>query len=1040
MKPLRLVMNNFGPYKGKNVIDFSELKSSLYLISGPTGAGKTYIFDAICFALYGQLSGDNRTTEDVRCQYALPDELTSVEFTFEYQKVIYEVHRFPKQIRQSSKRNAEGSYSSVTQNASAILKVAGVERKNKISEVDKQLLEILSLDRNQFKMTMMIAQGDFYKLINASTDERKNIFRKILATGNLADFIKSLGELKKAAEDRVALQTSQINTLRKQLKSDDQGLKKQLEDEMIIYALVKDLVANELTTDKDHLLTLSQLKSDAEKEYERANNEYTSAGFNNDNKKKYDALLLEKDNLEKNSSDIKNRSNLVQASKKAETVIIHHQQLTKSLAAVQQSEKEISKHTDDLKVLRPKLEKSERDYMVAKGGYEQKSGLDLQKKDLEKALKNLERYEKAKLEIEKNTKSIGDYQKSISQETETINKNNLRCQGHRDYAKTFKGVEQKQEIEAKIKETQEAIKKIQSYRKLIDDYGDDEARQSTIHYEAEAALNDYNEAVHKLLDDETRYMASQASVLAANLTIKKPCPVCGSLEHPNPAKPTQGSITEEELKKSKAEVEKNKQNFDFQTKELGKIDVKVADKKARINEIIKDNFTRHTVLLLWKKLIADKENEAAILKTNLDPILQTIKAFTSEQDFVNEWEGKLRRLSEDRVKSLQNSINGLGEKNAANQTLIAEMHDELEGQNQISISQKIASVTANITKIEKGYQDALELFSQLTKKQSSLSGALTSLNDALPRLQSDLDSTKKAFEEALNKSGFKTIEEANASLIEPAVLSKHEIAINNFNLAKHANEENLKAALLAKHNELVVADLNLLKEACDILEQKRNEVSTRHSDLKAKINHNEKLINDIEIIITQILQDSIVASELGKLYQTASGNLAGQTKIDFEVYFQSQIFQKILDVASPKFNRMSDGRYVFARGEAYKKSGKSGLEVSVVDQHSGKVRAASSLSGGESFQASLSLALSFSEVIQVQTGGVELNSMFIDEGFGALDSEKLEKTKKTLFDVGNSSNRLVGIISHVVELANSIPTKIVVTKTDQGSKAEIINE
>lgn len=1040
MKPLKLVMNDFGPYKGRNEIDFTQLKSSLYLISGPTGAGKTYIFDAICFALYGQLSGDNRTTDDVRCQYAEPADLTSVEFVFEYQGINYEILRLPKQMRQSARRNADGNYPLVNQVASAKLSENGVISYTKITEVDNRLKEILSLDRDQFKMTMMIAQGDFYKLINATTNERKDIFRKILNTGSIKDFIDKLDNMKRAAFVRLKTQEENINTLRKQLKSDDTILKKQLEDDVVLYSTIKELVLNELQNDIERRKVLDEYRKQADERLNIATREVTAAKYNNENKTKYDALVVKKEELDKSRGSIQELESKVKLAKAATTVINNFELLEKAKVAQKQTEGEIFKHNQELQSLFHTSERAHMEYRVAKLALEQKEALVAQKQGLEKALRNLKRYEDAQELLKESEKNSQEYSKLLKDEIENAAILNQRYEEHRRKFVAFRGLEQKKEIETTIKASQEALKRLEVLDKEVLEYLNLTKKHQDITDDIESAINERNAFGESFRKFEDRFFASQAGILASKLEKETPCPVCGSTNHPHLAVLASDVLSESDIKKMKSEFETKEKHIEFLVEQAKQMVKNIASLEKSIGKVIDDEFDTDTII----DIVADRklEHQAVIknLNESLQPILTSIKEMSQEEDFAMEWETSKRQESQVRADFYRDKIKLHDEKITASLALINEIGEDIKDRSKDSLNTRLIETINNLVKIDKQYDLALEQTKVLSTKQDRLHGAIKSLKDNLQRLEKDVLNAFESLDKILSASPFTTVDEAKVKQLNEETLEHHQQTIQKFVIESHVNNESLKDALKANHNELKIVDLNVLEDERSALENKRNEAFARYSEVDSKIIFNSGLIKDIEKVVAASAEDSNIAAELESLYATASGNISGQTKIDFEVFYQAQVFQKILDVASPKFNRMSDGRYVFARGESYKKSGKTGLEVSVVDQHSGKVRSASSLSGGESFQASLALALSFSEVIQVQAGGVELNSMFIDEGFGALDAEALEKTKKTLFEVGESANRLVGIISHVEELENSIPTKIVVTKTEQGSKAVIVNE
>ena len=329
---------------------------------------------------------------------------------------------------------------------------------------------------------------------------------------------------------------------------------------------------------------------------------------------------------------------------------------------------------------------------------------------------------------------------------------------------------------------------------------------------------------------------------------------------------------------------------------------------------------------------------------------------------------------------------------------------------------------------------------ELETKEATLNGQLSSLKEQKEKMETKIESLEEELATLLSHSTFESLDDAHLSYLSEEKMKEISDLLLVTKTRLDEIENILKEEQEKGYDTFIPVDITPLNEEATKIEQEKDALLENKTALANQIENNRKeLINIHKIMLeTKSLQEEY--QEINALYKTAKGDLGNANKICFEVYYQQQVFAKVLEVASQKFNQMSGGRYTFARSLATSKKKQSGLEINVIDCQYGNERSASSLSGGESFQASLSLALSFSEVIQAYAGGIELNSMFIDEGFGTLDEDMLRTTEKTLMGISNSTDRLVGIISHIDELQESIPSKIIVTKTDHGSKVRVEND
>ena len=918
MRPLKITMSAFGPYAGEVTLDMQKLgKSGIYLITGDTGAGKTTIFDAISYALYGEASGNYRENTTLRSKYASADTPTFVELEFEYNNEIYKINRNPEYPRPN--KRGEG-FTKQSANAELVMPDGSVI--TKIKEVSAKVEEIIGINKNQFSQIAMIAQGDFRKLLNCETNERSKIFRKIFKTEpyhNIEIKLSSLfNELKRNREKEKSGIEQYINQLK---CNENDTLSLELERAKSGDVLIEDVIklAGEIIN-KD---TLEYTKT--QKNIESINEEIEKI---NSNIKLYENQEATKKAFAEASAQLEElkakRNDCEKAYKSAEAQRERLDDLTKKINLINSK---MPKY-DELKSLENSISEKTQSFEKSNNSLKLKQQeITLLEKEIDEKSKALEEVKGADLLAQK-----------LTVQKEEIKKK----------AEALK--ELKTEID-RCKAEQKNLKNAQSFAKsALDEYG--------------ALENEYNQIYIAFFNE-------QAGIIADELKDGEPCPVCGSTSHPNLARKSENAP-------SQADVE-SAQNL-----------VKKAQEKA------------------------DKARDtASALKSRFDEIAANVKSAAK----------KLFGTDDNVFDDYNSNINALKKEYDCTLALLKTANEKL------NLYQKLDKEIPEIQEKQKSLSDEI---STLNTQKASDEAFISENTKRVTSIKSELD-----FESAdLAKDKLK--EHTNLSNDIKNAIEKSKNAFDDIK-SKYDTQKGTKASLENALKEFKEIDLASLNEKSLKLNEYKKDVDKTAKSLYSRIESNKLLVDNIseKRDILKGYDDKYVW--LKALSETANGDISGKEKITLETFVQMTYFDSIIRKANIRLLTMSDGQYELVRrsdAETLKKN--EGLALDVIDHFNGSSRSVSTLSGGESFMASLCLALGLSDEIQSSNGGIKLDTMFVDEGFGSLDGEALDRALSALTSL-SQGNRLVGIISHVDALRDRIDNKIVITKDRTiGSNAQII--
>lgn len=918
MRPLKITMSAFGPYAGEVTLDMQKLgKSGIYLITGDTGAGKTTIFDAISYALYGEASGNYRENTTLRSKYASADTPTFVELEFEYNNEIYKINRNPEYPRPN--KRGEG-FTKQSANAELVMPDGSVI--TKIKEVSAKVEEIIGINKNQFSQIAMIAQGDFRKLLNCETNERSKIFRKIFKTEpyhNIEIKLSSLfNELKRNREKEKSGIEQYINQLK---CNENDTLSIELERAKSGDVLIEDVIklAGEIIN-KD---TLEYTKT--QKNIESINEEIEKI---NSNIKLYENQEATKKAYAKASSKLEEfktkRNECEKAYKSAEAQRDRLDDLTSKINLINSK---MPKY-DELKSLENSI--NERTQSFEKSN----NLLKLKQQEITSLEKEIDEKSKALEEV----KGADLLVQKLTAQKEEINKK----------AEALK--ELKTEID-RCKAEQKNLKNAQSFAKFaLDEYG--------------ALENEYNQIYIAFFNE-------QAGIIADELKDGEPCPVCGSTSHPNLARKSENAPSQADVESAQNLVKKAQEKADKARDTASALKSRFDEISANVKSAAKKLFGTDD------NVFDDYNSNIKALKKEYDCTLALLKTANEKLNLYKKLDKEIPKIQE-KQKSLSDEISTLNTQKASDEAFISEN------------TKRVTSI-----KSELDFESA-DLAKDKLKEYTSLS---SDIKNTIEKSKNDFDDIK----------------------------------------SKYDTQKGTKASLENALKEFKEIDLASLNEKSLKLNEYKKDVDKTAKSLYSRIESNKLLVDNIseKRDILKGYDDKYVW--LKALSETANGDISGKEKITLETFVQMTYFDSIIRKANIRLLTMSDGQYELVRrsdAETLKKN--EGLALDVIDHFNGSSRSVSTLSGGESFMASLCLALGLSDEIQSSNGGIKLDTMFVDEGFGSLDGEALDRALSALTSL-SQGNRLVGIISHVDALCDRIDNKIVITKDRTiGSNAQII--
>ena len=922
MKPLVLTMSAFGPYAGLEKLELSRLgDAGLYLICGDTGAGKTTIFDAITYALYGRPSGSVRSESMLRSQYAAPDTPTYVELTFSSAGRVYVIRRNPEYERPA--RRGGGT---ATEKASVTLNMPDGRIMTRRDEANAAIEAILGLTREQFSQVAMIAQGDFLRLLLAGTQERMAIFRKIFST-----------EL--------------FERLQQSLRSDANALSRQYEG---LQAGLRQSIGSFSCTDDAPQAEILRLARDGRLPEEDALQAAEA--------------MIRADEMQWNETE----HNLQQTEhdiQEATIRLTRAQEQNRRAQALSQARQELAEAAGELARALEVLGQAKDQVPKAEAMDQQAAGIRATLPQYDQLEDCRRRAADAASEAARLVAEQARFQVEAERLQQVLTENKAQA------ANLSGAAAEVEHAAAEVRAAEETMNRFNAFAVLW----------KRVHA-LEGELAEANERYRQISDRATElhqryvtlnsaFLAEQAGILASRLEEGRPCPVCGSLHHPVRAKLTAQAPSERDVE-----------------------DARQKDEAARKQE--------------------DQAGRAA-----------------------QEINGKLTASREQLVQQAQQLLD------TDNMDAMPAAYKERKAAMTICRDEAVNARTKAAQRAE----HARRLNQQIPlqeKQQAELSARMNTIASALAEKQSaavQLDRQIRMLLAGLPYTGRQEAAAEADRLAGQAAAVRERLRQAE---AQYQAVQTRQATLQGRIRILEVqqqsgapCDEQAERTAQEALILRRKKLQDQHQQLAARLEVNRRMLRSARTQAEEWQQCREKRIWLDALADTANGRLTGKDRIMLETYVQMTCFDHVLRYANTRLMVMTGGQYeLLRRKEAANRQSYSGLELDVLDHYNGTTRSVGSLSGGESFKASLSLALGMSDAIQASAGGVQLDTMFVDEGFGSLDEESLEMALQALSSL-SQGHRLVGLISHVGTLKDRIDRRIVVVKgRSGGSHADIVAE
>ena len=926
MKPLKLTMSAFGSYAGKNVIDFTGQQQGIFLITGDTGAGKTTIFDAITYALYNQTSGGERNGNMMRSQYAQPETETYVELEFLYRGQTYRVRRNPDYKITKTLKNGKIREQKVPHSVELTLPDGTVfpEKKN---ATDAKIIEILGLTADQFSQIVMIAQGDFLKLLYTKSDERKMIFSKLFRTDIYWKIQENLRRKSMEMDERIQENDRAFEQEKSRIiplpESEEIPL-----DELV--ERLRERLKDALKEQNLRRANVEELNKKITK-YEEINKLFVSLEKIRQNGKELEARQVES----------KERRQQIENALKADKVLVAEQQNLRQQQAVEQSVQAIAKMEETLtnnqemfETLKTQLQEVEAE--------QKREAADIQKKmlALEQSFPSYEALQNARSE-EQQAKKVWEDLGKTSEES---------------FHKKEAGI-------AALKEQQKRQEQIVEQTKKNWEQTSLSASESAKHYE------------HMY----EAFLKEQAGILAENLSAGCPCPVCGSTVHPDPAKLSDHAVTElevEQAKKTRAAAEE-KRDLAYAAFEAEKTE------KQKLAQAVE----KEEADFVLAQTIAKQQRKEA------------------EQNYVS-----LQKIAEQiREKLVYPSLAEAKKQYAAMQKALEAAEQEIAKKRQ-----KVSELAEAMNTL-KG-QKLAEEENQKTAKKLAVK-------------------TEKEYAKLLEKSGFVSEETYHLAILPERSrfkLEREEKEYESQCLRQQSEQKLLEKQVSGK----TYTDTTELNEQLKAEKQALKEAEKTYMELHTAYENDRSVLQNCAVYLEKGKKLESEDQVIKSLSKTANGRLSGSAKIDFETYIQRQYFKQIIHEANKRLLTMSNHQFILKLKEEANTGRKTneGLDLSVYSLVTDSERDVKTLSGGESFLAALAMALGLSDIVERSAGAIHPDMMFIDEGFGSLDAQSRQQAIEVLAELAGDS-RMVGIISHVTELKEQIDRKLVVSRTDKGSRA-----
>ena len=1036
MQPKSLQMKNFGPFIDEK-LDFSQLQAGgLFLISGKTGAGKTTIFDGMTFALFGETSGNLRSGKEMRSMFASPTEETSVTFTFEHQRFTYQIQRKPEQTL--AKKRGDGVTNQTAKVQLTIFDAEGKEKKqiSKRTEVDAFIKDLLQLDAKQFFQIMMLPQGEFRNFLIASSNEKERVLRNLFGTEMYQQFNEWLKEQVKAQSKKLEHQQLLASQIMERFEWEEA-------QEVLTVAEGLTLWAQDLEKQQAQLQQLLHKKDQAIQEMKAAQDAFYRA-------KEIENARIEWQGLQEKARELHAKKNEI-AQKKAQlnqlVWALEHQEI------MQQKEERVKEAQQAAQQINETKQQLQEIQQQQVSWQDQRVLIDGIKKKQEAASQKVQRIQQ-QIPLAQRTQAqqeeVAQLEKAAQQQTTELTKINqaqasAKAQAHHltEEIETLRGFQT------------EAVKLVEKWQQAKAQFREAEQKageQQQIH--SELVLEQQQLAaslleLQKTLKQETSLNARmQIARLRLLLEENEPCPVCGSLDHPNTQEHTTYRIediiaSEQRMEQTQEKLTKIQQQVSANQTLQEQATLRISEWQATSVAAQKQVAFAWTTVQQAFATLQPLEHQEVITEETTVAELKKRQSFNQQKAASYEDAQKKHQAVNEKLATLNESYQQVSEqaKKAQEARQLAEgklasLQEQLAGATYEQLQADLAKTNGLLMEYTQQIEADARQEAQINEQQAILSEKLKNLQQFFEEKQAAKTKAEQRLKQRLQEAGMteETMRELIAQAAQTTVLSEE---IKTYEQETVFVQQRL-ALLDAQLKEQAAIDLNQLEADYLQLQTVMEELQQETVRKQEKVNGNQRLFDELQVIYQQNVEELAQLGQLQQLAETINGENIKKTSL--ERYVLQQFLTEILEVANERLARLTRGRYQFELADkvgSYRSS--TGLEIDIYDDNAGQVRRAHTLSGGESFIAALALAISLADVIQQRAGGIEIEALFIDEGFGSLDEESLEMAMEALEMIENEG-RMIGIISHVRELRARILQQVFVETNGSGQSRIRIKE
>lgn len=1056
MKPTKLIISGFGPYADKMPeITFEQFEEKgLFLISGDTGAGKTTIFDAICFALYGETSGSYRDTRNLRSEYAKDGTDSYVDFYFSHQGKDYHVYRQP-QYERPSKRGT----GTINEPEKAVFYCDSDVPVEGVKAVNQAVKNLLHIDVKQFKQIAMIAQGEFWDLLNAKTEERTKILRTIFMTDGYKNIEYKLKErMDASSQRRTETENSVVQYFNDVTTAEDSELLEELVqmqeranrsgsawnlEEML--GLVADIVRED---EKQQEISQESLIHE-EKNLEEKNKALATAETNNELIARLDKLTKEKEALDAKQGSIKRQEMSLQRKKDATySVKPVHDSWTAKRKDISDKKEEIQRAEDKKESAQEKVTNTQ---IAFENALKEEPRIIEMKQLIAQIDEDRDKYS-LRDQLRKEITALLAEGSSFEQRKNRLDLAEKALKEKIDFLAAK--IDKTQNAPVELSETKNADNQAKKLQEDMDQILDIDIPA------LEKKKKAYDSAQNKFAKErecyetarENRQQAEKmlencrAGILAGELADGKPCPVCGSTHHPAPASIPDKSITEEQYNEYVSREEEAQAKKEAALKNAEKTKTAFETSEEQLKESILKCLNSDSLQVVQgeksleelKGMLAEAQiavgQRIAGYETRMIQLEESCRELKkAKADYEKAMVEEIERLNEDRksfVEEKHKNEKSLAEKNASLQSLKTLAYESADQ------AQKIRKKTENeMQAIVHAIETARKEKEEAGQTLAGILSSLETMHDALEKACKDEVKCFDDLNQILEDRKFADIEEFLAYVTSDQKLTSEEKEINEYHSAVKANEIQLAQAKADAEGKVIV-DLEAIQTECSMQKEKTAALRERNSAIASRLAENKKRQSNMVHLqenLENYRRENTIAT---RLYELVRGT-TGKVKITLEQYIQASGFDSIIRAANRRLLPMSDGQYELYRQEtALGRQSNTFLDLEVLDNFTGHRRPVGNLSGGESFKASLSLALGLSDTVSSSLGGIQMEALFVDEGFGTLDRKSIENAMDILVNL-SGTGKLIGIISHREELKENISQQIRVNKGKGGSRITV---